>query len=187
MTPEDAESPSGVSGGRVYLATLVVLTIAGGAAVWSLTQPWVSATTRGGFGDQTTVVTGASLYPLSLAGSWVGLAAAVAVVATSGFIRRAVGIVIVACAVAILVGPVSFIFANEVELATESSRIAAVSATRSSAWIITAVAGVLVFCSGLLVARYGIGWRSLSSRQSGTQHREPTAWEALDRGEDPTA
>lgn len=187
MIADATVSSAGFGGGRAYLATLLVLVVSGLAAVWSLTQPWVTATNNSGFGDQTTTVSGASVYPLSLAGAWIGLACAVAVVATSRLIRQAVGFVISVAAVAVLVGSVSFIFASEVELATEAGRVAAASAERSSAWVVTAACGLVMFCSGLLVARYGARWRSLSSKQSGTQQRMPTAWEALDRGEDPTA
>ena len=181
-----APPPQASSGGRVYLATLLVIAAAGFVAIWSLGQTWVSGSFDAGFGEQSISVIGNSLYPLSSTAAWVALAAVVAVVATSGVVRRSVGLIISIAGVAVVVGPFSFLLSSEVELATESAKVAAVSASKTSYWILTLVCGIVIFGAGLVVWARGGSWRGLSGNQAAQKVVAPSAWESLDRGEDPT-
>ena len=81
-TPPEPRSPS--PHGRTYLIALLLIAAAGFGGVWALSQPWVTAVTNAGFGDEPVTVAGSTLYPLSVAGAWLGLAGAVAVIATAG-------------------------------------------------------------------------------------------------------
>lgn len=174
------------SGGRSYLITLVVIVGAAVVVLWSLGQPWVSGTFDAGFGEESISVIGNTLYPLSSTAAWIALAAVVAVVATSGVVRRSVGLIISVAGVAVIVGPVSFLLASEVELATRSASVAAISASRTAYWALTLVGGIVIFGAGLVVWARGASWRKLAGNQAGSTPAEPSAWEALDRGEDPT-
>lgn len=173
-------------GQRDYVTTVVVQLFACLVALWSLSQAWVLASSPSGFGQQAITVSGSSLYPVSVAGAWLGLALIVGVIATSGGFRRAIGIAICVAAIAVIVGPISFFFASEAELATASARVAATDAARTSSWVMTGACGLVIFATGLVVWSRARSWRSLSSRQSGSRPAV-TPWEALDRGDDPTA
>ncbi len=183
--PTVVPSPPRASG-RSYIASVVLIAAAGFVAVWSLSQPWVSATTNSGFGRESVSVTGAILYPLSLAAAWLGVAGVVAVVATAGTVRRAVGLLIGVSAIALTVGPVSFLFASEAEAISNTAGVAAESAYRTNMWVVTFLCGVLMFTAGLVVWSWGGQWRALSGRQAASNKSAASAWELLDRGEDPT-
>lgn len=181
---QDSEPPR--SSGRWYAPTLVVTAATGFLAVWSLTQPWISGSTNAGFGDERVTITGATLYPLALAGAWLGVAGVVAVIATSGVLRRGVGLLICLAAVAIAVGPVSFFFASEVAQFDKVAEVAAGSIERTNFWLVTLLCALLMFAAGLLVWLWGEDWRSLSGRQAGSVKPTASSWELLDRGQDPT-
>lgn len=170
-----------------YLVTLVVLIAAAALALWSLAQPWVSGLTSNGFADRTVEVTGSQLYPVSAAGCWLALACVLAIVASSGRARRVVAAVLVISAAAVLVAPIAFFASTEAELLTEAAEVAARDAVRTSMWLVTGVAGLLILACAAVIWVRGSGWRSLSGRQSNTSTRKESSWELLDRGEDPTA
>lgn len=186
MSSEEPAAPTRARSSRDYVVTVVVEVVACIVAMWSLSQPWVTASTTTGFGQQEVTVSGSSVYPLSVAGAWVALALVVAVIATAGSLRRVLGGAIAIAGVAVVVGPVSFLLASEVELATASARVATTDATRTSLWIMTLACGIVVIVAGIVVSMRGAAWRSLSKRQSGAKPAS-TPWEALDRGDDPTA
>lgn len=185
---DSSEVPgSAGSTGRTYLITLLVVAVAGFAGVWSLSQPWVTAVTNSGFGEQEVSVSGSALYPLALAGAWLGLAGVVAVIATASNVRRAVGLLICIAGIALCVGPVAFLFTSEAVAISESAKVVASGATRTSFWLITALCAIAMFAAGLTVWSRGAQWRSLSGRQDGSAKPAASNWEMLDRGEDPTA
>lgn len=175
------------SGGRAYLIALLLIAVSGFAGVWSLSQPWVTAVTNSGFGNEPVSVTGSALYPLSLAGAWLGLAGAVAVIATAGIVRRVVGLLICLSAAAVAVGPVAFLLSSEAVMLSDSVQAAADSAQRTSWWVLTGACAIAMTVAGLMVWRSGLQWRSLSGRQDGSAKVAASDWELLDRGEDPTA
>lgn len=187
MTDALAESAQPSSNGRTYLIALLLIAVAGFAGVWSLSQAWVTAITNSGFGDEPVAVTGSTLYPLSLAGAWLGLAGAVAVIATAGIVRRVVGLLICLAAAALAVGPMACLLSSEAVIIGDSAQAAAESARRTSWWALTAICAIAMIIAGLMVWRFGGQWRALSGRQDGSAKVSASDWELLDRGEDPTA
>lgn len=154
-------------------------------------------------------VSGSDLAPPLTALSLVGLAAVAAVVGTRGLLRSAVGLLVAA------VGATVVAYAWAGARATPSAGTAHLAGTvvgvRHTAWPGVAVAGgVLLVVGGATTLAHGRRWAALGGRydapvaaRAERANGEPGApspaadargatpdkrlWEALDRGEDPTA
>ena len=124
-----------------------------------------------------------------------GLAGVVALAATRRTGRTLVGLVLLATGGGVLsavVGALRTIAAEELPVqSTDAS-------AQLTAWpAVTAVGGLLLLAAGLLTAVRGRSWPALGQRYEPPAGTAPTApaeqltekglWEALDRGEDPTA
>jgi uncharacterized membrane protein (TIGR02234 family) len=134
------------------------------------------------------------LSPLGL----VGLAGVAALAATRGRGRVAVGVLLVVTAVVAAVATLRTVSRGALPaLATDRPGLQVVTnePLGFTAWPWVVVAGaVLLGLGGLLVAVRGQHWAALSARYEPPAARaqrparpEVEAWEALDRGEDPTA
>lgn len=157
-------------------------------------QHWGSATVIGA-ARQHLSVTGRQVSSALPAFAGALIAFAVAIVATHGLLRRivaVVGIGIAATEVAVAVHA-----HNDVgnALAARAFGIAAgsVSTHVNSWWILAAAAGVVAAVAFGVVAVAGGGWQGMGARydapRAAARQKDPTvaAWEALDRGDDPTA
>jgi len=170
-----------------YGLALLGLIGGGAGALWSLAQPWATEVVSNGFTTSDVAVSGASLYPVGLAGAWVALASVVAIVATSGRVRQFFGVVVLASAAAVIAAPLMYLLLDEVIVGTEIGQPR--SATTSSTWwIVTLICGLVVAAAGLITIVRGSRWRRLSARQDGQRQKAVvSAWDALDEGKDPTA
>lgn len=179
----------GLAVGLCLLGAALLLTAAGrNWATGVLDRPPLPPTT--------VTVDGSDAAPLVRAVGLVGLAAVVALAATRRTGRRAVGALLLVAGLLVLP-----------QLAQAGERAGRVAAQRSglsgqspdldgTGWRLVAAAGALsvIAAGGLAAARAG-RWAELSSRYdapaSGPRQREQDpavrAWDALDRGEDPTA
>jgi hypothetical protein len=113
--------------------------------------------------------TGGALRPWLPALGWVALAGAGALLAIRGIARRMVGGLLVLAGGVIVVGALSI---------------------GVGGWpVLAAVGGLAVAVAGVLAVRYGGRWPAMGARyERATRHEGPQRlWEALDRGEDPTA
>jgi MFS family permease len=160
------------------LAGAVILLIAAG-------RPWTTLVVEVApeLPRSTVVQTGRDLAPLGAAGGAAGLAAVAGVVATRGRLRRAVGVLAAAFGLAAAVAPRG--------QATVAGRIVA---AETSLWPLVGVAGgVLLLAGGVLVAVRGHRWAAMCRRYDAPAGpRGPAGdpgelWEAIDRGDDPTA
>ncbi len=166
---------------RRELRVAVVLCLLGSALVLlALSHGWYSVVE----GRQLTIdpvlthVKGTKVVSGAQALGLVGLAGAVALVATRRWGRVVVGVLVLACGVGVVV-------------AVGRARVP------SGAWgwaSLTILGGVVLAASGALVTVRGRRWEALSSSYETPAARaeEPPAtdkgvWDALDRGEDPTA
>lgn len=135
------------------------------------------------------------LRPISL----VALAAVAALAATRGLGRVLVGALVILAGVgsvtASLIG-----LAEGTDEALRANPATGSAATGAQAsftgwWVLAVLAGVLLIAGGSLVAIRGRRWSAMSSRYEAPAaradkpptRREVAVWEALDRGEDPTA
>jgi hypothetical protein len=170
---------------RRELTVAVLLCVAGGGlAVWSATRDWaVLVTARPApLPAVTEVRSGGDAAPGATAFALVGLAGAAALLAARGVARTAVGVLLLLSGVGIAVGGAS-VLTGGVAAGPADVRLTA-------AWPVLCVAGgVLVALGGLVAVIRGRRWSALGRRyEAPSAHAAPAdPWEALDRGEDPTA
>ncbi|MGZ6793314.1 MAG: Trp biosynthesis-associated membrane protein, partial [Mycobacteriales bacterium] len=144
-------------------------------------------------------VAGSRLVPGAQALGYVGLAGVLALAATRRLGRVLVGVLVLAAGVGVVV-----VVARALADGLQQRGLRELSGCRaagctdvvtSPGWAWLAVAGgLLLVASGALVAVRGRGWAALSSSYQPPAARAEQApvtdkgvWDALDRGEDPTA
>ncbi|MEU4481392.1 Trp biosynthesis-associated membrane protein [Micromonospora sp. NPDC023966] len=174
--------------GRRELTYAVLLCLAGaGLAFWAVTRTWsVELTARGSLPPARHARTGAELLPWVSALALVGLAGGGAVLATGGRVRRLLGGLLTLLGLGVAAGGGYGLTGSGV----------------SRQWPALVLVGGLVLVAGaLLTLLRGAGWPAMGARYERRAARpaEPAganrpavergtrdAWEALDRGEDPT-
>lgn len=197
---------------RLQYVLALLLDVVGAAGVLLTgTRDWQTIVTprSGRFLDDTLRVTGRTIDAAPTALALVALAGAVAVIATRGVVRRAVGGVIALAGVAIVWRAATAMAAVSTGRARDLVRDKHPSAASTTAvphvsvqpgWAAVAVGcAVLIGAAGVLVAAYGARWTGMSTRYESpavqadpdvlarTRARADAAlWTALDRGDDPT-
>ncbi len=193
-------------GGRRHLqgypqTLLLGLASATGATVGA-SRPWQSATANvQGLPTIHAQVDGADLAPLAGALGFVLLASFGAVVATRGWVRRGLGILVVVCAVAVVVAvvhPGGGSRAIEQGLSAKGWSGGSYD-SHTAAWRWVSGAGALgCALAGGLIAWFGGSWATMSSRYDaplsvdqapGPALVDPTEtdlWRSIDSGHDPT-
>ena len=171
-------------------ATAVASCLAGAAlTLYAVTRVWaVQVEQRPGLSDLRAEQTGADVQPWLIGLAVVALAGTGALLATRGLARRLLGGLLVVAGAGIVVGAA---------LARAGLDPGAGGAA-GTAWPVAGVlGGVAVAVGGLLAARHGHRWAAMSARYD-RRPAEPVEktitaadsrefWEALDRGDDPTA
>jgi uncharacterized membrane protein (TIGR02234 family) len=186
-----------------YAVTILVGLAASGLCALSVARPWARATaTVRGLPPIEASVDGADVAPVAAALAVVCLAGFGAVLATRGWVRRALGVVIVACAavvVAVAVAPESTTGLLEDALAARGWTGGGYDRS-GTAWRAAAVAsGVVVMAAGAIVTRFAGDWATMGTRydspsegrqasQAATDEpmSDAAMWRALDDGGDPT-
>lgn len=191
---------------REYTGALLLLAAGGVLGLVAASRPWGTARLSSSLSVTSTTVSGSDLLPLVPAAALVALAAVVAVPAVRRVGRRIVGGVLAVLGVlqAVLAAVVLPDLGGRVRdwlAASPDDLGSAADVTTSPGWAVAvAVAGLLVAAAGALVTVHGPGWPSMGARYERTgsrPRREPAArkpaegnratWDALDRGDDPTA
>jgi uncharacterized membrane protein (TIGR02234 family) len=139
-------------------------------------------------------LTGSDLAPAASALGLAGLAAVVAVVATRrlGRALTGFGLVVVGLGVVYLAGRVLADPSSAVRASAEITEVAPAGAVefrdlrRSAAGWVAALGGLVLAASGLGVALRGARWPTMSGRYERRPALPVDAWEAIERGEDPT-
>lgn len=192
---------------REYAVTLTVVAVGAVVIIASYAATWATATVAVFAGQQGVAptrdiaLTGGQLVPLGAALGWLALAGAAGLLATRTWGRRVIGTVVVlagggagASALAFaLTGATLIDAAVAAQGLPTSAALAGVESVARSPWWIVAMAGSLaVLVGGALAVVRGPAWPGLSRRYE----RRPeaasgpmggvAAWDALDRGEDPT-
>jgi uncharacterized membrane protein (TIGR02234 family) len=193
-----------------YGAVLATQVVAAAAALLIATRTWQTVTTPRPhpFPPDVLAVTGRVLDAAPLACALVGLAGALALVATRGWARRAVGAVIavaggvlawrsIADAAAVAAGPARELVRAHHPLVTLSASVRP-RVDAAALWpALSTAAGVLLVLAGVVIAARGTRWSALSARyeppdagaaEDGANRARADAslWSALERGEDPT-
>jgi hypothetical protein len=169
---------------RSYPLTLLACLAGAGLALYAITRTWsIQLTPRPGMSDLRDVRTGTDLEPWVTGLAVVALAGTGALLATSGRVRRGLGVVLALAGLGVLVGAI----AGRVGLDPGAA------GARGSFWpVLCALGGLIIVAGGVTAARKGHTWPSMSSRYERKPAREEpadhrSAWDALDRGDDPTA
>jgi hypothetical protein len=179
--------PSPAARSRRELTYAVLLCLAGaGLAFWAVTRTWsVELTARGSLPPTRHARTGAELLPWVSALALVGLAGGGAVLATRGRVRRLLGGLLALAGLAVAAGGGYGLTEGGV----------------SRQWpALVLVGGLVAAAGGGFTALRGGGWPAMGARyERSARSAAPTgpnrpavergtrdAWEALDRGEDPT-
>lgn len=186
---------------RRELAAATLLGVAGGGlAAGFAGRAWATVVTHGGGALAPSVqhVTGRSLSGVVPALGWAGLAGIAALLATRGWARTAVGVLLAAFGVVVAVAAPAAVRAGHVRAvagdAGNLTKLADHLSVHVNGWWITALAGgVLLAAAGLLTVVRGRGWPGMSARYERPGKAAPAGddpasmWRSLDRGDDPTA
>ena len=185
--------------GRRGLLVAVALTVVGGAlTLLAAGRTWASVTLTATTGARVVArVTGREVSSAIPAIGVLLLVLTVALVASRGLLRRLVGLLVVATGAALMV--VAVTSADDVAAAVRGEAFAVAAPHVDpglSAWaVLAAVAGGLAVGAGALTVVAGRRWPGLGrryeppaapGRPEPTEPDGSTAWESLDRGDDPT-
>ena len=181
---------------RRGLVVAVLLCLAGAALVLLATSlPWLSygVAPGTGFPTRTNDVTGATLAPGTRALALLGLAGVAALAATRDWGRLAVGAVVALAGAGICVVLIQ-VLADPAAAVLERSPgdVAVTSRLALGGWpYVALLGGLLLLAAGLLTVVRGRSWSALGARYDAPTEPKPPSeaslWDALDRGEDPTA
>jgi uncharacterized membrane protein (TIGR02234 family) len=186
--------------GSRLLGLAVVGLVLAAVALWGASRgTWLTATWDVPLrGRVVTTVLGADAEPVLVPWALLALAAIGGLFATSGWGRRAVGVVVGVAGLWALLRAVSGLVAPAPSQLPAPARQAgrALGVQVTAAWpLLAALGGVLLVAVGVLVAIRGSAMPRLGARYDAPGGRprpraaddERSLWEALDAGEDPTA
>jgi len=191
---EPAVPARAASRGGLLLAVLG--TAAGGGLVLLASgREWAHATVRVPAGTPAVLHVSGHNVASSLPATGIAiLALAAAVLAASGAMRRVVGLVVLALGATTF--GVAITARGEVSAALERREVGAagiaVHASANGWWVLVAIGGLITLSMGLLTVARGAQWSGLGAKYdaptAAPRPKDPatTAWDALDRGEDPT-
>jgi uncharacterized membrane protein (TIGR02234 family) len=198
---------------RAQFALALLLDLAGAAlALLVSARTWQTiATARPRpLADAVLHVSGRTLSSATTALGLVALAGVVAVLATRGLARRAVGVVLAAAGIGVIwtsFGGLHRVSTSRARALLESKRTgldlySSIHASVDGQWaVLSAVGGALVLGAGVLIAVAGHRWVAMSAKYDAPAGRPPSSedvaaakaraeaglWSALDSGDDPTA
>jgi uncharacterized membrane protein (TIGR02234 family) len=186
---------------RRELTAAVLLGAAGaGLAAGFTGRTWATVTMRGGpdLVPSLQALTGRSLSGGITALGLAGLAGIAALLATRGWARTAVGVLLTGFGVLIAVlAPLAVRGDNVVSAAADRTNLTRLTGDLTvhvgGWWIVALLGGILLAAAGLLTVVRGRRWPGMSARydRPGTAPRvgdDPASlWKSLDRGDDPTS
>ncbi|MEV0399184.1 Trp biosynthesis-associated membrane protein [Actinoallomurus sp. NPDC050550] len=185
---------------RELAAAALLGAVGAGLAAGFTGRTWATVTVRGGMNLMPSLqpLTGRSLSGGVAALGLAGLAGIAALLATRGWARTAVGVLLTGFGVLIAVlSPLAVRHAHVISAAanrTNLTRLTGDVTVHVNGWWIAALAGgVLLAAAGLLTVVRGRRWPGMSARydRPGTAPRpgdDPASlWKSLDRGDDPTS
>jgi uncharacterized membrane protein (TIGR02234 family) len=178
-------------------ALAVLLCAVGGALVLLASgRQWAHAAVIAvaGAGRTTVSVTGHQAATSLPATGIALLALAVAILAASGPMRRLVGAVVVLIGIAAVGAAIAGQgnVDNALQDQETGTRGLAVHASANGWWVVALVGGLLALSAGVLTVVRSPAWSRMSAKYDAPSTPKPVAdpaghaWDALDRGEDPT-
>ena len=186
---------------RESLLTILALAVGAVGIVVAYGATWIIATVPVFVGQPVPTtqesLSGSAMIPLGSAAGWVALASAGGVIATRTWGRRLVGAVAGIAGAVAGIGAITFIAGRDalIDAAIDAGEIGSIQA--NAWWLLAFLGGLVVMVAGSWTLLRGSTWSSLGRRYErpggtgdpatpeGTDRVE--LWDALDRGEDPTA
>jgi hypothetical protein len=181
---------------RELLLAVVAGAAAAGVVLWGAAGTWSTFVPAGdALGVVTARSSGRELYPAVAALGWAGLAGAAVLVALRGWARRLVGLVLLLCGAGVAVDAVRALVDPPLPLRPTGHLGPMVGTVGAgTGWVVTTLVGaVLLVLVGVFVVVRGGDWVGLGSSYDapGAAPEPPVTdkgvWDALDRGDDPTA
>ena len=184
---------------RSYLLSLAACLAGSALALYAITRTWsIHLTPRTGMSALRDAKTGTDLEPWVTGLAVVALAGTGALLATAGWARRVLGVLLSLAGAGVVIGAV-----------VGRAGLDPGSATGGTTWpVLCAVGGAIITVGGVTAARRGHEWPRMSARYdrkpvppprseaAPLAERQPgkapavadhrAAWDALDRGDDPT-
>ncbi|GAB3274357.1 Trp biosynthesis-associated membrane protein [Parasphingorhabdus pacifica] len=197
MTEHASEEPRRTS--PRLLGIIVLLLLAGAGVLWSASAlGWTAQRFRGELSGETAVeLAGADVRPELVPFALLTLAAIAAVLATGGWLRRSVGLLIAAAGALVLTrsvngwstgwsvrrgaGPAGSEPVGELTVNPVGPLLMTVGG------LVLVVAGVLVTIRARRLPAMGSKYSAPRAREDQAKDPDRTLWEALDAGADPTA
>lgn len=188
-------------GRRAYAAALLLDLVGAGLALLIALRPWQSVVTRRPrpFADTVLHISGRTVDAAPTALAVVALAGVVAVLATRGLVRRAVGVLVAAAGVGLVwrsalgFTAISAARATSLAAAKHPGVAAGTRVEVHAVWpVLSLLCGLLVVAGGVWIAASGHRWIGMSTRYEAPSagderaRTDATLWAALERGEDPT-
>jgi hypothetical protein len=164
---------------RSYSICLLLLAAGAIAVIVAYGLPW-GTVTQSLLGDasaatRTVEVTGRDHAPGAAACGWVALAGLAGIVATRGWLRRVVAVIVAIAGVVAGIAPI--VFAVDPGPGTETTLW----------WLVAVVGGVAIWIAGIWTVVRGNDWPSMGSGYERTPQKDRmSAWQAQDAGRDPT-
>jgi len=186
---------------RGLVVSLVLVVVGGTGLLLAASRTWWTVTVHSaGLPATTQTLTGRQAAPATVGLGVLGLAAAAGVLATAGWWRRLIDGIVLVAGTAAAVSAWSLLAASGWQRAIGWEAASGSVVALRSAWPLIAMgAGVVMAVGGGLGIGYGHHWPGWSARYDGggAAAATPTPassasaphelWDALDRGEDPTA
>jgi uncharacterized membrane protein (TIGR02234 family) len=195
--------PAARAGGRELAAVAALCAVGGGMVLFAVGPTWVEVVAHRAspLPDVTLAVSGRTLAPLVAGLGVVGLAGVVGLLATRRWGRLAVAAIIALSGLGVLVNALTRLTApgqaearDLLDDAGRSAGAAAVTATAHPGWpLLAAAGGLLLALGGLAALLRSRRWPTMSARYETPAARtdrprtDAAVWDALDRGDDPTA
>lgn len=181
---------------RSYRSALVLLALGSALILVAFAMTWAWAVVPLATGVDDAVreqsLSGAAVLPAAAAAGWLCLAGLAAVVATRGWARIVVAVVVLLASLGIAAG--SLVFAVVPSVLVEQAMAAdpgsgrLIGLTATGWWAAALLGSALVAYASCWTLLRGRSWPSLGARYERSRAAAPatSAWDALDKGEDPT-
>ena len=190
MSAPDAAARRAYRSALILLAIGSVLVLVGFAMTWAWAVVPMATGVEDAVREQS--MSGTVLLPAAAAAGWLCLAGLAAVVATRGWARTVVAVVLLLASLGIAAASLAFaaVPATVVQqaLAPELGDDALLALTATGWWAAALLGSALVGYSACWTMLRGRGWPSLGARYERRRALAPatSAWDALDKGQDPT-
>ncbi len=184
---------------REFGLVLAVGAAGAGLVLLAAAQPWARASFAPAppLPASRVSVTGHELVPAAGALGLAALACLAAVIATRGVARRACGVLLAVAGAVIAISAAASVRRAHVAAVASAHSLGPAGRPRLDMaplpwWAVAAAAGLVIVAAGVLAAWRGTRWPGMSGRYDRpgrspqTDDDPATAWDALDRGADPT-